>query len=111
MRLQRETAEKIAAHMYARQYLTDLLPSVFTSLRRHGFFYDRVERGQLSVRCSCCDVQHNSVRTHPTHLLLLIPDVESTSLPWLMTEVTGRLQERNMARELVDCKFICLKLS
>ena len=42
---ERETADKIAARAFAQQYLADFVPSVFSSLRDHGFFYDPVERG------------------------------------------------------------------
>ena len=44
---EKETAEKIAARAFAQQYLADLLPSVYTTLRDHGYFYDPVERGRL----------------------------------------------------------------
>lgn len=43
---EKEVAEKIAARAYTQQYLANLLPAVFTSLRHHGYFYDPVERGQ-----------------------------------------------------------------
>lgn len=49
LKKEKETAEKIAARAYTQQYLADLLPAVFTSLRSHGYFYDSVERGQLPV--------------------------------------------------------------
>lgn len=48
LKKERETAEKIAARAYTQQYLADLLPAVFTSLRGHGYFYDPVEKGQHS---------------------------------------------------------------
>lgn len=48
LKKERETAEKIAARAYTQQYLADLLPAVFTSLRGHGYFYDPVEKGQPS---------------------------------------------------------------
>ena len=34
---------------HVQGYLTDLVPSVFSNLSRHGFFYDTVERGGASV--------------------------------------------------------------
>ncbi len=43
--MEKETAEKIAARAFAQSYLSDLVPSVFNTLRDHGFFYDPVERG------------------------------------------------------------------
>lgn len=45
-----ETADKIAARAFAQHYLADLLPSVYTTLREHGYFYDPVERGQSTSR-------------------------------------------------------------
>ncbi len=43
--MEKVTAEKIAARAFAQSYLSDLVPSVFNTLRDHGFFYDPVERG------------------------------------------------------------------
>ena len=42
---ERETAEKVAARAFAQSYLSDLVPSVFSTLTQNGFFYDPVERG------------------------------------------------------------------
>ncbi|XP_063079839.1 radial spoke head protein 3 homolog [Engraulis encrasicolus] len=70
---QREVAEKVAARAFAQQYLTDLLPSVFTSLREHGFFYDPVER-----------------------------DLETCFLPWLMDQMSEDLEKRAACRTLLD---------
>ncbi|XP_006626032.1 radial spoke head protein 3 homolog [Lepisosteus oculatus] len=73
LRLEKETAEKIAARAFAQHYLADLLPSVYTSLRDHGYFYDPVER-----------------------------DVETGFLPWLMTEVKNTLEKRSLGRTVLD---------
>uniref|UniRef100_A0A3B5KGX8 Radial spoke head 3 n=1 Tax=Takifugu rubripes TaxID=31033 RepID=A0A3B5KGX8_TAKRU len=70
-----ETVQKIAARAYAQQYLSGLLPSVLTSLRTNGYFHDPVER-----------------------------DIESSFLPWLMSEVDNCLEKRNAARQLLDSK-------
>ncbi|XP_070843719.1 radial spoke head protein 3 homolog [Chaetodon trifascialis] len=70
---ERETAEKIAARAYTQQYLADLLPAVFTSLRSHGYFYDPVAK-----------------------------DIETNFFPWLMTEVNNSLDKRYVARQLLD---------
>ena len=43
---EKETAEKIAARAFAQSYLSDLVPSVFSTLNQNGFFYDPVERGK-----------------------------------------------------------------
>ncbi|KAM6992588.1 radial spoke head protein 3 homolog [Tautogolabrus adspersus] len=73
LKRERETAEKIAARAYTQQYLADLFPAVFTSLRSHGYFYDPVEK-----------------------------DIETNFFPWLMDEINNRLDERYTARELLD---------
>lgn len=46
---EKETAEKIAARAFAQSYLSDLVPSVFNTLSEHGFFYDPIERGKISI--------------------------------------------------------------
>uniref|UniRef100_A0A1A7WK22 Radial spoke head 3 homolog n=2 Tax=Iconisemion striatum TaxID=60296 RepID=A0A1A7WK22_9TELE len=73
LRIEKETVEKITARVFSQQYLAGLLPAVFSSLRRDGFFYDPVER-----------------------------DIEMDFLPWLMAEVHNRLEERNSVRRLLD---------
>uniref|UniRef100_UPI0037E89CEF radial spoke head protein 3 homolog n=1 Tax=Semicossyphus pulcher TaxID=241346 RepID=UPI0037E89CEF len=73
LKKERETAEKIAARGYTQQYLADLFPAVFTSLRSNGYFYDPVEK-----------------------------DIETNFFPWLMAEVNNRLDERYTTRELLD---------
>lgn len=45
---EKETADKIAARAFAQQYLTDLLPSVYSNLKESGYFYDSVKRGKLT---------------------------------------------------------------
>ena len=46
IRLEKETAEKIAAKVFAQSYLNDLVPTVFCTLSDHGYFFDPVERGR-----------------------------------------------------------------
>ncbi|KAL7389100.1 hypothetical protein ABVT39_026492 [Epinephelus coioides] len=70
---EKETAEKIAARAYTQQYLADLIPAVFTSLRSHGYFYDPAEK-----------------------------DIETNFLPWLMSEVNNSLEKRHTARAVLD---------
>uniref|UniRef100_A0A3Q1BH65 Radial spoke head 3 n=1 Tax=Amphiprion ocellaris TaxID=80972 RepID=A0A3Q1BH65_AMPOC len=77
LKKERETAEKIAARAYTQQYLADLIPAVFTSLRNHGYFYDPVEK-----------------------------DIEMNFFPWLMAEVNNTLEKRYIAREMLDA-IIC----
>ncbi|XP_054617815.1 radial spoke head protein 3 homolog isoform X2 [Dunckerocampus dactyliophorus] len=73
LKREQETAEKIAARAYTHHYLADLVPTVFKSLRTHGFFHDPVEK-----------------------------DIETTFFPWLMAEVHSNLEKRNTARQLLD---------
>lgn len=44
LRMEKETAEKLAAKAFAKSYLADLVPSVFNNLRENGYFYDPVQR-------------------------------------------------------------------
>ncbi|XP_033723816.1 radial spoke head protein 3 homolog isoform X2 [Tursiops truncatus] len=69
----KETAQKIAARAFAQRYLADLLPSVFSSLRDAGYFYDPVER-----------------------------DIEIGFLPWLMNEVDKAMERSMVGRTVVD---------
>lgn len=70
---EKETADKIAARAFAQQYLSDLLPSVYSNLRDCGYFYDPVQR-----------------------------DIEIGFLPWLMEEVGSTLEKRYVARMVLD---------
>uniref|UniRef100_A0A8C5G5J0 Radial spoke head 3 n=1 Tax=Gouania willdenowi TaxID=441366 RepID=A0A8C5G5J0_GOUWI len=71
--IEEETVEKIAARAYTQQSLADLLPTVFNSLRKDGYFPDPVER-----------------------------DIETNYMPWQMEEVHKNLDTRNRARQLLD---------
>ncbi|XP_077567066.1 radial spoke head protein 3 homolog [Stigmatopora nigra] len=42
---EKETLEKIAAQAYTKQYLAELEPRVFKSLKIQGYFFDSVEKG------------------------------------------------------------------
>ncbi|XP_046525925.1 radial spoke head protein 3 homolog [Equus quagga] len=68
-----ETAQKIAAQVFAQRYLADLLPSVFDSLRDGGYFYDPVQR-----------------------------DIEIGFLPWLMNEVDKTMEYSMVGRAVLD---------
>ncbi|XP_073470302.1 radial spoke head protein 3 homolog [Aquarana catesbeiana] len=70
---EKETAEKVAARAFAQQYLADLIPSVFSSLRDNGYFYDPVER-----------------------------DVETVFIPWVMDEVEKTLKKNELGRAILD---------
>ncbi|KAM5327055.1 radial spoke head protein 3 homolog isoform 1-T1 [Glossophaga mutica] len=69
----KQTAEKIAARAFAQRYLSDLLPSVFGSLRDGGYFFDPIER-----------------------------DIELGFLPWLMKEVEKTVEHSIMGRTVLD---------
>ncbi|KAK9531401.1 hypothetical protein VZT92_010828 [Zoarces viviparus] len=73
LKKEKEVAEKIAARACSKQYLSDAVPAVFTSLRGHGYFYDLVEK-----------------------------DIETKLMPWLMDEVNNSLERRYTARNLLD---------
>ncbi|KAL7872246.1 hypothetical protein SRHO_G00072290 [Serrasalmus rhombeus] len=70
---EKETAEKIAARVFAQHYLADLLPSVYTTLKDHGYFSDLVQR-----------------------------DIETGFLPWLVAEVNSALEKRQIALTVFD---------
>eukprot|EP01007_Sphenomonas_quadrangularis_P003651 NODE_765_length_1194_cov_91.394760_g617_i0.p1 GENE.NODE_765_length_1194_cov_91.394760_g617_i0~~NODE_765_length_1194_cov_91.394760_g617_i0.p1 ORF type:complete len:329 (-),score=67.11 NODE_765_length_1194_cov_91.394760_g617_i0:117-1103(-) len=74
-RLQRErvTREKLAARMFAKQFLGNLELRVFARLEDEGWFHDAVER-----------------------------EVETSFMPWLADTVSHTLDERRKARKLVD---------
>lgn len=73
LRLEKETAEKMAAKAFAKSYLADLVPSVFNNLRENGYFYDPVER-----------------------------DVETGFMPWLMRDTVEELDQQGLARIMLD---------
>ncbi|XP_046334418.1 radial spoke head protein 3 homolog B-like [Haliotis rufescens] len=73
LRKEKETAEKIAARVFAQSYLADLVPSVFGTLSDNGYFYDPVER-----------------------------DVEQGFMPWLMERVSEQLEKSELGRMVLD---------
>ncbi|KAH0625957.1 hypothetical protein JD844_034346 [Phrynosoma platyrhinos] len=70
---EKETSEKIAARAFAQRYLSDLIPSVFGSLRDSGYFYDPVER-----------------------------DIETGFIPWLMEQVEENTEKKVLGRIVAD---------
>ncbi|XP_015262539.1 PREDICTED: radial spoke head protein 3 homolog [Gekko japonicus] len=70
---EKETSEKIAARAFAQRYLSDLIPSVFGSLRESGYFFDPVER-----------------------------DIETEYLPWLMDKVEEIVEKRVLGGIMTD---------
>lgn len=72
-RRERETRDKLAARLYASQFLTQLEDQVYARLEDEGWFYDPVER-----------------------------EVEVDFLPWLLSRVDTELDHRRTAQALVD---------
>ena len=70
---EKEVADKVAARAFAINYLTDLVPFVFNTLRDNGYFYDPIER-----------------------------DVEQGFIPYLMDEVVKRIDKSDLARAVLD---------
>ncbi|XP_063003369.1 radial spoke head protein 3 homolog B-like [Elgaria multicarinata webbii] len=70
---EKETSEKIAARAFAQRYLSDLIPSVFGSLRDSGYFFDPVER-----------------------------DIEAGFFPWVMTKVEETMETKVLGRVITD---------
>ncbi|XP_072437184.1 radial spoke head protein 3 homolog [Chiloscyllium punctatum] len=73
LKKEKDTSDKIAARAFAQTYLADLIPTVFTTLRDNGYFYDPVER-----------------------------DVEKVFLPWLMEEAKKSIEKRILGRTMLD---------
>lgn len=73
LRLEKETAEKLAAKAFAKSYLADLVPSVFNNLRENGYFYDPVER-----------------------------DLETGFMPWIIENTIDELDQTLVSRLLLD---------
>ena len=73
LKLEKETAEKLAAKAFAKSYLTDLVPSVFNNLRENGYFYDPVNR-----------------------------DLETGLMPWLISQTVNELDQILIGRLLLD---------
>jgi hypothetical protein len=93
---EKETAEKIAARAFAQSYLADLVPSVFTKLNQSGFFYDPVERG-VWVWVDC-----RRVVVYMVYCSCASAEVESIFMPWLMREAELALDEKILARVVMD---------
>nr|XP_056709280.1 radial spoke head protein 3 homolog [Euleptes europaea] len=70
---QNKAKEKVAARAFALQYLTDLIPSVFSNLHNHGYFYDTVER-----------------------------DIEEGFFPYLMKNTQRKMEKRMLGRIMTD---------
>ena len=66
-------AEKVAARAFAQSYLSDLVPTVFDSLVKNGYFYDKVEQ-----------------------------ELEQEFLPWLTEQTQSHLDRLSTARNLLD---------
>ena len=89
---EKETAEKVAARAFAQSYLADLVPSVFSTLNQNGFFYDPVERGlAFRRRRETLSIQ-----------LLILAEIETVFMPFLMEETEKSLYKKLVARTLLD---------
>lgn len=73
LKLEKETAEKLAAKAFAKSYLADLVPSVFNNLRENGYFYDPVNR-----------------------------DLELGFMPWIMNQTLEELDQLSNGRLILD---------
>lgn len=73
LRLEKETAEKLAAKAFAKSYLADLVPSVFNNLRENGYFYDPVNR-----------------------------DLETGFMPWIVDHTMSEMNQLMLGRLLLD---------
>jgi hypothetical protein len=76
---EKETSEKVAARAFAKNYVSNLVPSVFSSLSTAGYFFDQQER-----------------------------EIENQFLPWLLDNVDARLVQYMRARNLLDGAYFTL---
>ncbi|KAL8186012.1 UNVERIFIED_CONTAM: Radial spoke head protein 3 [Gekko kuhli] len=74
---QNKVKEKVAAQAFALHCLIDMIPSVFSSLRDHGYFYDTVER-----------------------------DIEKGFLPYLLRNAKINMERRILGRIMTDIEAL-----
>merc|ERR1712142_480593 len=73
LRLEKETADKVAARLFAVNFLEDLVPAVLGTLNRNGYFSSETAR-----------------------------DLEADYLPWLMNCIHQQMDKDTIARQLLD---------
>jgi len=73
LRLEKETADKVAARLFAVNFLEDLVPAVLGTLNRNGYFSSATAR-----------------------------DLEADYLPWLMNCIHQQMDKDTIARNLLD---------
>lgn len=73
LRLEKETADKVAARLFAVNFLEDLVPAVLGTLNRNGYFSSSTAR-----------------------------DLEADYLPWLMNCIHQQMDKDTIARKLLD---------
>jgi len=73
LRLEKETADKVAARLFAVNFLEDLVPAVLGTLNRNGYFSSATAR-----------------------------DLEADYLPWLMNCIHQQMDKDTIARKLLD---------
>lgn len=73
LRLEKETADKVAARLFAVNFLEDLVPAVLGTLNRNGYFSSATAR-----------------------------DIEADYLPWLMNCIHAQMDKDTIARQLLD---------
>lgn len=67
--LEEETGKKLTAHAFAQSFLSDLVPTVFTNMEKHGYINDPVAL-----------------------------DIEQGFLPWLMSQVSKQLEDTDIEK-------------
>merc|ERR1711981_306001 len=73
LRLEKETADKVAARLFAVNFLEDLVPAVLGTLNRNGYFSSATAR-----------------------------DLEADYLPWLINCIHAQMDKDTIARQLLD---------
>jgi len=49
LKLEKETIDKLACHVFSVSYLSGLTPAVFGCLTENGYFYNTVERSMMTT--------------------------------------------------------------
>lgn len=73
LKLEKETAEKLAANVFSKSYISDLLPSVFNNLKENGYFFDPIQR-----------------------------DLEAGFMPFIMDQTLQEVEDITLGRLLLD---------
>lgn len=100
---EKETSEKVEARAFAKNYVQQLMPTVFSSLNSAGYFYDQQERGEF-----CFIIINIFIIILICGFLfgcsLTFEEIENVFVPWLLDRVDEKLALTLRARSVLDGK-------